>query len=247
MSGRAQSFVLLAAMGVGLVACAGGTLPTTGIEAGGRGRYAAVAVAPLLADEVRLGSAQRAQAGWDTRDKAVRIAAEVLEPAGTRVTPIDVAGLPAGDARQLADGLRAAGKLPADGVVLALRQNAIDSRGRQYSPAMDFLSMGIIGLAVGAATHGAYFEPSFYLAAGDAFEEARCSIGFDSSLIDGRTGAVLGEARSIFGLEKIPGNFRPQNWAGMSDEERRTAETYCMAALRRGISQAIRALNLTAR
>ncbi len=242
---------LVALLAIALAAC-GARVPTSGVEAGGRGRYSTVAITPLLADDIRVGSAgsseaTRVAAGWNTRDKAARIAAELLEPVGTTVTPVDIAGLTAGDARQLGEGLRAANRLPGGGVVLALRQNAIDSRGRQYSPAVDFLLTGFLGLAVGAATHEDRYQPSFFLVSGDAFEPTRCAIGFDASLIDGRSGAVFAEARGILGLEKMPDSFRPTSWAATSDQDRRSAETYCIAALRRGISQAVKELNLISR
>lgn len=241
----------VALMALAVAACAG-RVPTSGVEAGGRGRYPTVAIAPLLADDIRVGSvgdseAMRVSAGWNIREKAARITAELLEPVGTIATPVDIAGLAVRDARQLGEGLRAANRLPGSGVVLALRQNAIDSRGRQYSPAVDFLSTGFLGLAVGAATHEDRYQPSFFLASGDAFEPTHCAIGFDASLIDGKSGAVFAEARSILGLEKMPDSFRPTSWAAMSDQDRRSAETYCIAALRRGISQAVKELNLISR
>jgi hypothetical protein len=122
-------------------------------------------VVPLLADEVRVEwndgfkrlAPPRVATGWETRDKAVRIVAELLAGSGTTVRGVmDVAGLlpeSAGQpdwASEVGQRLRETGRVEAGDVVLLLRQNAIDAQGRQYSPVRDFLLLGPLGIVIGA-------------------------------------------------------------------------------------------------
>lgn len=233
--------------------------PTTGVVPGGKGAYASVAVAPLLADEVRLmargtfssETSKREAAGWDARGKADAIASEILGPAGTQVTPVHdvpaLVGAAAGEkdwARQTWEKLRAANRLGGAQAVLLLRENAIDWMGRQYNPARDFLATGLIGLAVGAANREELYQPGFLLVVQSGIDAAfgapsKCDIGFDAVLLDAATGNQLAKADAVLGEEAMPDTFKPRTWEAATPEERAAAETYCIAALRRGMAQAI--------
>ncbi|MFZ1990145.1 MAG: hypothetical protein WAW96_10285 [Alphaproteobacteria bacterium] len=220
-----------------------------------------VAVVPLLADEIRMNSSNgfqstespRTIASWDTPTNAGKIVGELL--AGTKTTvvpPRDLSGLLPSDAnardwaQQIWRRLRDSNRIGDSDVVLFIRQNAIDAMGRQYSPLPDFFALGLVGVAIGAATREDRFQPSFYVMVNEGSAgSSRCSIGFDTRLLDAKTGAVLSEANSVLGQEKLPDTFHPQSWEGMGEDDRRTAETYCIAALRRAISQAIRELKMT--
>ena len=236
-------------------------LPTSGVEPGSVSRYAAIAVAPLLSDDVRVhyqtgfkpGRNPPVAAGWNTRDKAGRIVAELLGTARTKVTAVDLSGLsPAGGkaqdwARQVWESLRTADRLGDADVLLVLRQNALDVNGYQYAPALDFLAFGVVGLVVGAATAAERYQPSFQLLTTAGLDAAlgnrsRCSVGLDARLIDARGGQELARVDAVLGQERLPEGFVAHEWDAMSGNDRRLAETYCIAALRRAISQAANAL-----
>ena len=223
-------------------------------------------VVPLLADEVQIESSDgfqsrtspRTAAGWDTRVKTSKVVAELLEPFKTKVSSVDDVTSLLGSSddaqgwpQQVWQRLRATNRLGDTGAVLILRQNAVDAMGRQYSPAADFLSTGLIGLAVGAATRDDRFHPSFVLAINAGFHAAmiggsHCSIGFDARLLDAKSGSLLSQTSAVLGQERLPDTFHAQDWETMSEGDRRIAETYCIAALRRALSQAINELNLVA-
>lgn len=247
---------------VGLTGC-GVRAPAPGVEPGAVGRYEHVTFVPLLADDVRLewNDGTRVEAappeaiGWDTRRKAGRIATELLAPTGTRITPLeDVTGLLPDDPEEdwpthVWQRLRSDSRLPASGVVVILRQNAVDAYGRQYNPLADFLSLGVVGLASGAARREERFHPSFLLALNVGFHRtmigaSRCSIGFDARLLDAQTGEVLGETNAVLGQEYVPAELQQETWEAMSERDRGLAEAYCIAALRRGIAQALNELDV---
>lgn len=265
MRGRARTGVMLFGLGLALAGCGTG-VPSAGVTPGGHGKYASVAVVPLLADEIRMESgaflperSPRAVTGWETRAKADAIVREILAPTGTKVVAVhDVPGLLGEDAgkedwaRLSWARLRDAGRLGDAQAVLLIRQNAIDAHGRQYSPFRDFFGAGLIGLAVGAATREEEYQPSFTLAvtsgAGAALtRESRCNVGFDAMLLDARTGQVLGAAKGVFGQELLPDDFRAETWEAATAAERHVAETYCIAALRRGLAKAIKQVELVER
>lgn len=209
-------------------------------------------------DGLHTTKSPRAAAGWDTGAKAGKLVSELLTPSGTRVVPLDdVAGLVAADdtgpewPHRVWERLRAAHRLDDTDAVLVLRQNAIDSMGRQYSPAADFLTTGLLGLAYGAATREDRFQPSFILAVHQGFQAfmvgpSRCSIGFDARLVDARSGRLLSQADGVLGQESLPKTFQAETLTEMPEQDRQVVETYCIAALRRGISQAINDLDLVA-
>lgn len=238
--------------------------PSPGIETGGIGRYSHLTFVPLLADEVRLEwndgfnreAGQRQLAGWNTQSKAGQIAVELLALAGTRVTPVeDVKGFLLGPDEQsdwesrVWQRLKAAGRINPGGPIVLLRQNALDALGRQYNPLANFLALGPLGVVIGAATREDRFQPSFILALNTDFGAAmvgssRCSIGFDARLLDADTGAILATADAVLGQEKIPAKLAKKKWSEMNGDERGMAQTYCIAALRRGVAQALNELEV---
>ncbi len=252
-------------MQLALIGC--GRPPGSGIEAGGIGRYSHLTFVPLLADEVRLEwndgfnreAGPRQPAGWNTQSKAGQIAVELLALAKTRVTPVeDVKGLLPGADEQsdwesrVWKRLKAAGRIAPGGPIVLLRQNAVDARGRQYNPLANFMMLGLVGVAMGAANREDRFQPSFMLAMNTGFHAAmegssRCSIGFDARLLDADTGAILATADAVLGQEKIPGKLAKKKWSEMNGDERGMAQTYCIAALRRGVAQALNELEVTHR
>jgi hypothetical protein len=257
--------VIAAAAGLVVAGCTA-RLPTAGIEPGRTSRYASIAVVPLLTDDVRVhyqsGFDSRvgapAPANWQTREKAGRIVAELLGTTRTTVTTVDVADLPAAEvtasgwARQVWQRLRQANRLGESEVLFVLRENAIDARGGQYLPALDFLVFGVVGLAAGALGRDQQYQPSFQLLTTAGFdaamgERSRCSIGLDARLLDAGSGGELARVDAVLGQERMPDGFVAQDWAAMDDATRRVAETYCIAALRRAISQAANAVIPTSR
>ena len=137
--------------------------------------------------------------------------------------------------------------------LLVLRQNAIGARGQQYSPVPDFLALGLVGVAVGAATREERFQQRFVLVRntglGAALEggEGWCAIGIDAALLDARTGRERAASTMILGREAMPrAHFASAGWEQAGAPERAMAEAYCMAALRRAVSQAIKEVGLTA-
>lgn len=257
--------VMLFAVGLALAGCGTG-VPSAGVEPGGHGKYVSIAVVPLLADEIRMESgafmperSPRVVTGWETRAKADAIMQEILAPVGTKVVAVhDIPALLGDDsgkedwARLSWERLRQANRLEGVQAVLLIRQNAIDVHGRQYSPVRDFFGAGLIGLAVGAAQREEEYQPSFTLAVTSGAAAAlsrgsRCNVGFDAVLLDARTGRVLGAAKGMFGQEMLPEDFQPKTWASATDAERHVAETYCIAALRRGLAKTVRKLDLVER
>ena len=262
---RAQKLAALSLLAV-LAGC--GTRPAApGIEAGGVGRYPHISFVPLIADEVRLiwrdGASRQAgkrhRAGWRTQLNAGKIASELLREAGTPVTPIeDVKGALLGSGEdtewetRVWRRLKATARLDPKGAIMVLRQNALDAQGRQYNPARNFLALGLVGVVIGAATREDVFQPSFILAMNTGFQAAlggksRCSIGFDARLLDAKTGAILASADAVLGQELVPVELAKKKWPQMSVAERGLAETYCIAARRRGIAQAMNELEVTRR
>jgi hypothetical protein len=194
--------------------------------------------------------------GWDTRAKAGQIAVELLAPAGTEVTSLEkVEGLLPENpkdpewARYVWERLRADDRLIKSEAVMILRQNAVDALGRQYNPVADFLSLGIVGVIAGAVGREERFHPSFLLALNIGFHAtmigpSRCSIGFDARILDADTGETLGATDAVLGQEHVPAELQKESWATMDEHERGLAETYCIAALRRGISQMLHELKV---
>jgi hypothetical protein len=124
------------------------------------------------------------------------------------------------------------------------------NRGNFNSPAIDFLVFGVVGLVAGAAGKSERYQPSFQLlttAGIDASlgERSRCSIGLDARLLEARNGGELTRVDAVLGQEHLPAGFLARDWTSMNDDERRVAETYCIAALRRAVSQAANALMLS--
>jgi hypothetical protein len=220
---------------------------------------------PLLADEARLewNDGFRLEAdppediGWDTRAKAGQIAVELLAPTGTEVASLeDVSGLLPENpkdpewARFVWERLRADDRLIGSEAVVILRQNAVDALGRQYNPVADFLPFGIVGVVAGAAGREERFHPSFLLALNIGFHAtmmgpSRCSIGFDARILDAETGETLGATDAVLGQEHVTAKLQKESWAAMDEHERRLTEAYCIAALRRGISQMLHELKVT--
>ena len=58
---------------------------------------------------------------------------------------------------------------------------------------------------------------------------------------------ILATADSVLGQEKVPARLANKQWSEMKDDERAMAETYCIAALRRGVAQALNELDVTHR
>lgn len=250
----------LIACGIALLLLGGcGTMPPApGVQPGGVGRYSKLVVVPLLADEVRVEwndgftrpAPARVASGWETRDKAVRIVAELLAGSGTMVRGVmDVVGLlpePVEHpdwASEVVRRLRENRQVGEDEVVLVLRQNAIDAYGRQYSPVRDFLLLGPLGVVIGAITREDVYQPSFLLALNIGLHAvmvgpSHCSIGFDAALVATASLSSLAEAKSIMGQEKVPDTLRSRGWEELSEAERQTAEAYCLAALRRALAEA---------
>jgi hypothetical protein len=240
--------------------------PGAGIEPGSKAVYGRVGVLALMTDNLAMqwtdgwtstNSAANGL-GWQPPERTVRIAAELLGPLGSQAHALAAPPHVAEDAgaadwaRRIWQDLHDAGRLDDVDGVLLLRQNAINALGRQYAPAMDFLAMGLVGVAVGAVTREQNFQERFLLLRQEGIgvtldgSTGRCSIGFDARLLDAKTGEVRGTSDSVLGAEKIPeGTIQAQTWPAMSEAERRAAETYCMAALRRGVSQAIKEVDLT--
>ena len=74
-----------------------------------------------------------------------------------------------------------------------------------------------------------------------------CSIGFDAGLLDAATGKTLAVANSVLGQEKVPEHLAKKNWAAMDESDKHLVESYCIAALRRAIAQAMNELGVTSR
>ena len=251
---------------IGLIGC-GMRPPGPGIELGGVGKYSHPAFVPILTDVVRLerNDGFRVEAtthkvgGWKTRAKAGRIAIELLATAGTKVTPIDdVADLLPKDEQESEwalhawKRLKAARKLDNPGAVMLLRQNAVDARGRQYSPLADFMGLGLVGVLMGAAGREDRFHPSFLMAQNEGFHAVMmgpplCSIGFDARLLDALTGETLAATDAVLGQEKIPERLAKSSWSTMQDSDKHLVEIYCIAALRRAVAQALNELQVTRR
>lgn len=249
-------------MALALAGCA--RPPASGLEGGGVGRYAHVTFVPLIADEVRMewGSAteiirsDRQLVGWKTQMVAGRIAAELLAPAGTEVTLIeDPRGTLLGpeDQTDWVTGvwrrLKASGRIKRRGPVMLFRQNALDAQGRQYNPAANFLAFGLVGIVIGAVNRKDNFQPAFMLAMNEGLHEtfvgkSRCSIGFDARLLDGNTGEILASSDDLLGQELFPLRLPITKWLDLSADQRDAVQTYCVSALRRGISQALNDLAL---
>lgn len=243
-----------------------GTMPPApGIEPGGVGRYSAIVVVPLLTDAVRVdwsdGRKPQEQAscmtGWETREKAVRIVAELCAGSGTSVRGItDFTGLlpetpdQSDWASTVVQKLREAKLVRDDEIVLLLRQNAIDEYGRQYSSFRDFMLSGALGVAVGAATREDIYQPGFFLAVNTGFEKTMegpscCTIGFDAAIVNAAGIECIAAANSVLGREKIPDSLlRDLGWEELSKEEQTTAEMYCISALRRAIADTMNRLHL---
>lgn len=251
---------------IGLIGC-GTRPPAPGIELGGVGKYSHLAFVPILADVVKVErndgfriEAMIHEVGqWETRAKAGRIALELLAPAGTKVTLIDdVTGLLPKDkeepewALHAWKRLKAAARLDNSGAVMLLRQNAVDARGRQYNPVADFMALGLVGILMGAAGQDDRFHPSFLVALNEGFHAVMmgpplCNIGFDARILDAATGETLAAADAVLGQEKVPEGLAKKSWATMDDSDKRLVETYCIAALRRAIAQALNELEVTSR
>lgn len=263
----------LIACGVVLLLLGGcGTVPlASDMHPGGVGRYSKLVVVPLLADEVRVEwndgltrlAPARVTTGWETRDKAVRIVAELLAGSGTTVRGVmDVVGLLEEPlehpdlASEVVRRLRETGWVGEGEMVLLLRQNAIDAQGRQYSPGRDFLLgffvsplLGPLSVVIGATTREDVYQPSFLLALNIGLHAVMvgpscCRIGFDAVLVDAAGKSSLAEAKSIIGQEKVPDTLRSHGWEELSEAERQTAEAYCLAALRRALAEAANRLQL---
>ena len=265
---RPRRFSFLATVSLMLVLAGCGVRPAApGIEAGGVDRYGHITFVPLIADEVRLvwrdgatrEAGERQRVGWKTQLNAGQIASELLREAGTPVTAIeDVKGALLGSDEdtlwetRVWRRLKATGRLDPRGAVIVLRQNALDAQGRQYNPARVFLALGLVGVVIGAATRDDAFQPSFILAINTGFQAAlggksRCSIGFDARLLDAKSGAILGSVDAVLGQELFPVEIENKKWPEFSADERGLAKTYCTAALRRGIAQAMSELEITRR
>jgi hypothetical protein len=235
----------------------------TGVEVGQVGRFRQVAILPLLSDDLRLqgtstpSGADTVSTGWDTPRLTGQMAREILAPAGTQVIPLLPPALAANELsatdwpERIWRHLRDAQALGGAEAVILLRQNAIDGQGRQYSPVPDFFGFGLVGVVVGAATRSERFWPAFSLAVHTGLDEAllgpsRCGIGFDARLVDAATGTVRASSNAVLGIEILRTPLGPVG-AKLSDAQREIARTYCLAALRRGVSEAIRELELTGR
>ena len=251
---------------IGLIGC-GTRPPAPGIEPGSVGKYSYLAFVPILADAVRverndgfrLEATTHKVGQWETRAKAGQIALELLAPAGTKVTPIDdVANLlPKDEGEQewafhAWKRLKTAGRLGNSRAVMLLRQNAVNAQGRQYNPAADFMALGLVGILMGAAGKEDRFHPSFLVALNEGFHATMmgpplCNTGFDARLLDAATGETLAAADSVLGQEKVPERLAKKNWATMNDSDKRLIESYCIAALRRAVAQALNELEVTSR
>jgi len=73
---------------------------------------------------------------------------------------------------------------------------------------------------------------------------SRCNFGFDAVLVDTRSDQVIAEAQSILGQETVPSSVWAGSFEAMTEEQKRSAERHCIAALRRGLSQALHKLPL---
>jgi len=255
---------MLLALELALSSC-GVRPPAPGLEPGEVGRYERITFVPLLAEEARLewNDSIRMEAGspeavdWDIRQKAGQIANELLARGGTEVTTLeDVAELLPDDSEETEWAVHVWERLVEDdrlqqsNVVVVLRQNAVDALGRQYNPVADFLSFGILGVVAGAVRREERFHPSFLLALNIGLHAtmmgpSRCSIGFDARLLDAETGETLGATDAVLGQEHVPPELQKETWPAMSEHEKDVAETYCIAALRRGVAQALHELEAT--
>lgn len=260
---RAAACLALAA-GLALAAC-GARPPGAGVEPDSRATVPRLGVAALIADRLRVQATDGwsiddtpvDQVGWEPDLRAGRIAAELLAPLGGSATPLKLPeGTPAAApdwAARAWRSLDAAGALDGLDAVLVLRQNAIGARGQQYSPVPDFIALGLMGVAIGAATREERFQQRFVLvrntglAAALEGGEGWCAIGIDAALLDARTGRERAASTMILGREAIPRErFASATWQQASAPERAAAEAYCMAALRRAVSQAIKEVGLVA-
>jgi uncharacterized lipoprotein YehR (DUF1307 family) len=244
---------------VTMTAC-GTSVPKSGVEAQYIAKHKKVLVVPLMTNDLR--SIQHAfskteeelikDVGWDIPGTASKITSELLMPHGG--SAVNISYQYKGDA--VADKLdervtgiwRELGPVIARHdaeVVLVFEQNAVDVMGRQYNPVGDYFAMGLVGLIHGAATKDTRFSPAMTFAFMSGSNRSligpsRCSVGFDARLIDARDGKIIGQANQVLGQEYLPDDaVKSEKWSEMSEKEKSTVREYCLAALRRGVSQAL--------
>jgi hypothetical protein len=65
-------------------------------------------------------------------------------------------------------------------------------------------------------------------------------MGFDVRLVDARDGKIIGHVNQALGQEYLPDDaVRSEKWSEMTEAEKGIVQQYCLASLRRGVSQAV--------
>lgn len=243
--GRQMLFAGIVSHLVLLVGC-GSMPPTPGAEPGEHARYQRVGFDAQISDEIVVvwsngwsrKISDRYPTGWGTPGLARTMAAELLSPAGASVV----------QSATSSPDVQPSGAM-ASQVEIAVGQASIDELGRAYNPLRDFMALGAVGLAVGAAKRDEQFRPSFVLSLHEGTHRSmvgpsRCSVGLNGRLMDPKTGTPITEAQFILGQEKISSGIVHDSWETMTDDERAVIRSHCLSALRRGISQVLTRLDV---
>lgn len=248
---RLLTIVLAVSLGPG---CA----PQTTMDVRGEGLYRKIAVVAFLTDGVRGewndGSEKKTygptEADWDTRLISTEIVRDVLEGTGTQVVTITNPEdyLEEGDAEVgqhtwpgiVVRRLRDAGQIQDADAVLLLRQNAIDTSGREYSPGGNFWWGGFVGLIAGEVTKEERYFPSYLVAINVGFHEtmvgrSRCMVGFDAHLFDTARQEVAARSFGLVGSYIVPQELWAPSFEEYSDAERQDLRARCQFALREAL------------
>lgn len=251
---------LIAAILVFAISACGTSVPKSGVEAHYVAKHKKVLVVPLMTNDLRSIRQSFSQTEeelirdirWDIPGSTSKITSELLMPHGGNAVHISYQYKGDAVAEKLDERvigiwreIRPEIARHDAEVVLVFEQNAVDVMGRQYNPVGDYFAMGLIGLIHGAATKDTRFTPAMTLALMSGSNRSligpsRCSMGFDARLVDARDGKIIGQRNQVLGQEYIPDDaVKSEKWSEMTESEKSTVQQYCLAALRRGVSQAV--------
>ena len=266
----ARHVALCATLGAALGGC-GIRQVGDGLPPQGQARFPSVTVITEFPDAARIGAEMFNAASWQIADKAGWIVAETLTAAGGRSLIAANPALPPDDAegwdgRAIAT-LRARGEVPDGAAVLLLRELPIDEAGQPHplslhmsrttGYALTVLLDVAAGLSLASGSGAWVYSPTD---AGDPLGSMRqhgamataptlhagrdgralCDVALSMRLF-AADGAVLSSAETVIGQEVLPRLPAAKPWAEMPPADQAMVQTYCTAALRRGVLLAVRA------
>jgi hypothetical protein len=126
---------------------------------------------------------------------------------------------------------------------LIVTPNAVNFQGRQYSAFSDFWLGGLVGLAYGAETKGEAYQPAFMFSV-NLMEPSYCMIGYDLSVVDGKSLEMIGQAKSVLAKEKVPKEIWASSYDAMLSDNQAILRERCLLGLEKSLLKTLRDLGL---